>query len=136
MEHKFVRFMNCGRGLNAHGRGGHIFPGCFVGVCLGVQVAKNNVAHFMHRHGAYGGRSGVGMSATPKSRADVAHINGFGSAAGHHLNAVVHKPYGEKHRKFFHFHQTVRQIGEIAQIMLHCGFRQRHLHVVDGIGLR
>ena len=75
------------------------------------------------------------MAAAAKGRANVAHVDGFVAAAGHHLNAVVHKADGKQHGKLLHLHEPVCQIGKITQIMLHGRFRERYLHIVDGICL-
>ena len=122
VEHEFIRLMNGGGGLNAHCWRRHILARGFIGVSLGVEVAQNYIAYLVHCHGAHRGRSRVGMPAAAKGRADVANVDGLVAAAGHHLNAVVHKPDGKQHRESFHFHKAVGQIGEITQIMLHGRF--------------
>lgn len=135
MEHKLVRLADAGPGLNAHGRHRHIIPGRFVRMRLGVELPQYGFAHFVQGHGTDGGRSGVSMPAAAQRSADVAHVDRLAAAAGHHLDAVFHPADGKEHREFFHFHQAVRQVGKIAQIVLHGGLGQSHAHVVDDVGL-
>ena len=76
------------------------------------------------------------MTAAAQFSADVAHVHRVAAAARHHLNTVAHDADGKKHGKFLHFHQPVGQVGEISQIMLHGGFSQNYLCVIDCICMR
>ena len=133
MEHQFVRLADAARGFHADGGRRHVFARRFVRKCLGVEMAQDCFAHLVHGHAAHRGRCRIRMPPTPQSRANAANIDGIAAAAGNNLNAVGHAAYGKQDCKALHFHDLVRQVGKISQIMLKRSFGQNNVHTVDRV---
>ena len=136
MQHDLVRRPYGLVRFHAHGGGGHVVAGRLVLAELAAQIAHNGVVHLVEHHVAHRGRGRIGMAAAAQFRTDRAHVDEFRPAAGHHLNAILHTTDGKKDGELFHFHEPVRQIGEITEIVFHGRFGNDHGNAVDGIGAR
>ena len=89
---------------------------------LGVDPAKDGVAHFGNRHPLDGSRGGKAVSASAEAFAYFAHIHSVDPAASHKLHLVVHISQGEKNVARLHFHEFLGKISKIADECFGCRF--------------